>query len=329
MSTAMARVAEDPRVRDFLAYLEHERNASAYTNYHYLIDITQFALMTWGESARPPYPWTEADRFAARRFVVELQKADLAATSTGRKLSAVRSFYKYLMRESVARINPFSGLALPRKAKRLPKVLSLEEVGRLLAAPAEHTDLADTPERPMARLFQAYTCARDTALLEMLYSTGMRVGELTQLSEQDIDVISGTVKVAGKGKKERLCLLGGPAQRACREGLALRDSFWAALGRSGAPAGVFLNRFGNRLTARSVERLLKKYLLQAGLHASYSPHTLRHSFATHMLDAGADLRAVQELLGHASLSTTQIYTHISMQRLREVYEEAHPRAHTR
>lgn len=326
MISRMAVVAEDPLVRSFLDYLETERNASEHTHYNYLIDIAQFALLLCGEERAPPYPWGEGDRYTARRFMVELQKAGLSPASCGRKLSSVRSFYKYLLREQQVKLNPFAGLLLPRKGQRLPKVLSTGEVDRLLQAPAEWAKEVALPTKPAPRLFHEYALARDTAFIEVLYSTGMRVSELTALRDRDVDPYSGTVKVAGKGKKERLCLLGGPAQRALRKATELRDRYWGALNKNGRAPALFLNRFGTRLTSRSVERLLKKYLVQAGLQSTYSPHTLRHSFATHMLDAGADLRSVQELLGHASLSTTQIYTHISVERLKEVYEHAHPRA---
>lgn len=326
MPTRMAVVGEDDDVGDFLRHLETERNASSHTLYNYLIDISQFAVCAWGDESNPPYAWNEADRFTARRFLMGLQKAGLARSSTGRKLSSLRSFYKYLLREGRVRMNPFSGLQLPRKGKPLPKMLSVDEVNRLLKAPVEWSRLQALPEKALPRLFQHYAAARDEALLEVLYSTGMRVGELTSMKEHDLDLLTGTVKVAGKGKKERLCLLGGPAQQALRDALELRDAYWVGLGKRGSPPALFLNRLGTRLTARSVERLLKKYLAHAGLSGAYSPHTLRHSFATHMLDAGADLRSVQELLGHASLSTTQIYTHITVERLKEVYEKAHPHA---
>ena len=326
MSLNAAAVAEDAGVRAYLDYLEAERNASDHTAYNYLLDIAQFVSCIWGPDARPPFKWDDVDRFGARRFMVELQRAGLAASSSGRKLSSLRSFYKQMLREGRVSANPFAGLLLPRKGKRLPKVLSRDEVERLLAAPAELARTQRAPTHPVQRQFYEYALTRDTAWLEMLYSTGMRINECMALQDQAVDLYSGIAKVAGKGKKERLCLLGKPAQRALREALEARDAYLVTLGKSGRSAALFVNRFGGRLTARSVERLLKKYLAQASLQSAYSPHTLRHSFATHMLDAGADLRSVQELLGHASLSTTQIYTHISVERLKEVYEQSHPRA---
>ncbi len=326
MNTRMALVADDAWVNGFLDYLQTERNASDHTRYHYLSDIAQFALGAWGDDAQPPFAWDEADRFMARRFLVELQKTGLAPASAGRKLSSLRSFYKYLLREEAAARNPFAGLALPRKGRRLPKVLSIAEMEKLLQAPAHLQAEATFSAEPVTRLFQKYALTRDTALLEVLYSSGMRVGELTALTDKDLDPYSGTIKVLGKGRKERLCLLGGPAQRALRRSLDLRDQWWTVTGRNPKLRPLFVNRLGTRLTSRSVERLLKKYLDLTGLSRAYSPHTFRHSFATHLLDAGADLRSVQEMLGHASLSTTQIYTHISMERLKEVYDQTHPRA---
>jgi integrase/recombinase XerC len=325
MNRLMAQAAEDPSVRDFLRYLEAERDASAHTTASYLIDIGQFAALLWGEEALPPYAWSDIDRFGARRYLMECQRAGLAPASSGRKLSSLRAFYRYLVRESVIGVNPFAGLLLPKKGQRLPKILSLAEVESLLQAPAALAK-AQPAKGAGLRRFQEYAVARDTAILEVLYSTGMRINELMGLDERHLDPYSGTVKVAGKGKKERLCLLGKPAQRALRAAVEARDLYWLALDRAGRPAGLFLNRNGTRLTARSVQRNLKEYLQQAGLQAAFSPHTLRHSFATHMLDAGADLRSVQEMLGHASLSTTQIYTHITVERMKEVYDQAHPRA---
>jgi integrase/recombinase XerC len=322
----MAVVSEDPRVAHFLNYLEAEKQASRHTGYNYLIDIAQFAAQTWGGESKPPYRWAEIDRYGARRFMVQLQKMGLAPSSCARKLSGMRAFYRFLLREGFVRVNPFSGLLLPKKGKRLPKVLTQTEMDALLAAPGQAAaQLPDTKD-PKRKSWQTYAVARDAAMIETLYSTGMRISELTGMRERDMDLFSGAVRVMGKGRKERICLLGRPAIRALRESLALRERVWLALGKSGEPPFIFLNRFGGKLTPRSVERMLKTYLALAGLRMEFSPHTIRHSFATHMLNAGADLRSVQEMLGHASLSTTQIYTHISVERLKEVYDQAHPRA---
>lgn len=316
--------SRDECVTAFLRYLEGEKGASEHTISNYLSDIRQFALFTWGDEARPPYHWKEADRFAGRKFLVHLQKAGRSPTTTGRKLSSMRSFFRFLLREEHVKTNPFSGLQLPKRHKYLPQILSVGEVTRLLEAPRENPP-PKTKDRAQ-KAWDDYVVARDTAILEVLYSTGMRLSELVGLAEGQVDHLAGVVKVRGKGKKERMCPLGGPASRALRASLDKRETFWLSLGRKGQPPGLFLNKRGGKLSGRSIERMMKKYAGLAGLKPGLSPHVLRHSFATHLLDNGADLRSVQELLGHASLSTTQIYTHVSVERLKEVYEEAHPRA---
>lgn len=308
-----------------MKYLEGEKNASEHTLSNYVIDIRQFCEVIWGEDARPPFPWKEADRFSARKFLVHFQKLEMAPTTTARKLSALRSFYRFLMREEYVEQNPFSGLNLPKKGNYLPQILSVAEVGHLLDAPAKYAQ-KHPPENPKLRLWQDYMVARDAAILELLYSTGMRINELAKLPESSIDLLSGVARVRGKGKKERLCPLGSPAVRALITNLELRENVWLLEGKKDVRSPVFLNKDGGPITARSIERMMKKYVLFCGLNAELTPHSLRHSFATHLLDAGADLRSVQELLGHASLSTTQIYTHVSVERLKEVYQRAHPRA---
>jgi integrase/recombinase XerC len=310
----------DPLMAAFRAYLVTERNASDHTLSNYFRDLDQFVALTW-EGAAPPYAWGAPDRFAARRFLVHFQKAGSRPTTTARKLASLRSFYRFLLREGNVERNPFSGLRAPKAGRSLPDVLSVDEVRLLLEAPAR----AMKPGRGRGRSSAAqeqYAVLRDTALLETLYSTGARVSEAAGLRERDVDLLSGVVKVRGKGRKERLCPLGGPACRALRAMLESGQALWGG----GREIPVFRNLHGAVLTTRSMERLMKQHLLAAGLKREFSPHALRHSFATHLLDAGADLRSVQELLGHASLSTTQIYTHVSVERLRKVYNDAHPRA---
>ena len=304
-------------------YLRTERDASEHTLVNYLMDIRQFIELQWGEGAAPPFAWREVDRFGARRSLVYQQKHDRAATTTRRKLSSLRSFFKFMMREGYVPGNPFSGVVLPKLDKRLPKLLSVDEVGRLLNAPFMIQLEAEEPRR---RAWENYTRDRDAAILEILYTTGARLNEIAGLKEEQLDLITGVMIARGKGKKERMCPLGGPAIKALRRAIDAREGIWMSFGKPGRPPALFLNRFGGRLTPRSIERLMKKYLIHAGLNPDLSPHALRHSFATHLLDAGADLRSVQELLGHANLSTTQIYTHISVERLREVYDKAHPKA---
>jgi len=320
-------VREDPCVVHFSAFLRNEKGVSPHTVTAYLLDISQFAAFAWGASARPPFDWRTADRFAARGFLVQFQKAGRQATTTGRKLSGLRTFYRFLEREGYVEHNPFAGLRGPRRRRELPDILSVEEVGRLLQAPARLLQRAGRRKESAEGKIAEYVEARDTALLEVLYSTGARVSELAGLTQENVDLLSGVIKVLGKGSKERICPLGGPACRALRRLMEADAEPWdAPTGRAGKRARVFRGVHGSALTTRSMERIVKKYLIEAGLNPALTPHALRHSFATHLLDAGADLRSVQELLGHASLSTTQIYTHVTVERLKKVYEEAHPRA---
>jgi integrase/recombinase XerC len=314
----------DPAMRAFVAYQEGERNASLHTVANYLMDIRQFVGFTWGREAQAPFAWREPDRFAARAFLVEFQKQGAAPATTARKLASLRAFYRFLQREDYVPTSPFAGLRAPKRPRKLPDVLSVSDVERLLEAPVAALASASrgpaAPPDPVAR----YLRLRDAALLEFLYSTGARVSEAATLTERDVDLLSGVAVVRGKGKKERMCPLGGPACRALRQALTQADGIWGGARKAGKP--VFRNVRGEPITPRSIERMMKQYLALAGLSHAFSPHALRHSFATHLLDAGADLRSVQELLGHVSLSTTQIYTHVSVEHLRRVYREAHPRA---
>ena len=318
-------VADDPAVAQFIRHLRGELNASDHTLSAYLGDLRQFCEQVWGADAKPPYPWKSPDRFAARRFLASFQKAGLAPATASRKMSSLRTFFRFLVREELVKSNPFSGLQQPKPRRRLPNVLSREEVVRLLDAPARLREAARAQERPGAGAFADYAALRDAAILELFYSTGMRIAELCGLTEARLDLLSGTALVRGKGKKERFCPIGRPAAAALQAALDARDGWLAHLGR-GRAQHLFINPSGGPLTPRSVERSFKKYLAAAGLGSGVTPHVMRHSFATHLLDAGADLRSVQELLGHASLSTTQIYTHVSVERLKEEYGKAHPRA---
>lgn len=316
------QLRSDQRVVSFVQYLREERSASEHTVEAYLLDIRQFAGFTWDDDS-PPYRWSNADRFAARRFLMTLQQQGSAATSIGRKLASLRAFFRFLEREDCIETNPFSGIRSPKKPRNLPDVLSVQEIERLLSAPL--ASLEKVSGDGAAANMRTYACLRDAAILEVLYSTGARVSEAAGLTERNIDLLVGSAMVRGKGKKERLCPLGGPACKAIRRMLDQAGMLWPATGGSiGRP--LFRNLKGDGLTPRSIERMMKKYLALANLSHEFSPHALRHSFATHLLDAGADLRSVQELLGHASLSTTQIYTHVTVERLKKVYKEAHPRA---
>lgn len=322
-------VPDDPLVGIFLRHLRHERNASEHTIAGYLQDIAQFASHAWPEADAPPFDWQEPDRMTARSFLAAFAKAEAAPTTTRRKLAALRSFYRYLLREGHVRADPFAGLRGPRLHRDLPDVLTVAQIETLLATPlaalAKASSGAATARWRRAEPLERYLALRDTAFMELLYGGGLRVGEAAGLGCGGLDLRTGIARVRGKGRKERLCPVGRACIRAVEAMLEAENSVWPHRPRlHNAP--LFLNWKGGRLTSRSMERSMAKHLLAAGLPGTFSPHALRHSFATHMLDAGADLRCVQELLGHASLSTTQIYTHVSTQRLQTVYQAAHPRA---
>lgn len=317
---------DDAKAGAFLRYLEGERNASVHTIANYGRDIRQFREMHFGRKGGA-CDWAGVGRADARKFLAEIQRGGASAATANRKMSALGSFFRYLVREGEAKENPFAGVRRPKNRHRLPRVLGKEDVVRLLEAPAELRKGGKTVLARREGEFAAAALARDVAILEMLYSTGMRVSELCGLTEERLDLAGGVARVLGKGKKERLCPVGRPAAEAVLVAMAERDKWLArggaGKGRRGRPP-LFINRGGGRLTTRSVERMMKKYLSAAGLDGRATPHTLRHSFATHLLDAGADLRSVQELLGHANLGTTQIYTHVSIERLKEEYRRAHP-----
>ncbi len=308
----------------FKKYLENEKNASEHTVSAYLEDIIQFAGFMNSGGAATGCVWQNVDKFDARRFLVEFQKNGSSPATTRRKLASMRAFYRFLLREDYVTVNPFAGLRGPKKKSDLPDILSVEEVERLVGAPL---NMMARLERNGQRLAsdKEYAFLRDAAVLEALYSTGARVSELAGLRMADVDMLSEVALIRGKGKKERMALLGRPAYKAIRKMLSKAENIWGAHSPGGSEP-VFRNLKGGRLTARSVERIMKKYLAEAQLDSAVSPHVLRHSFATHLLDRGADLRSVQELLGHASLSTTQIYTHITVERLKKVYDDSHPRA---
>lgn len=314
---------EDPLISQFSVYLEVEKNASKHTVNNYLIDINQFCKIKWNNQ-NPPFVWNSVDRYDARGFVIYFQKKEISPSTICRKISALRSFFSYLLEEQRVDKNPFVGLNSPKKNKPLPKVLSPHQVVKLLEAPLS----MKTKNNIKSKSYDAwikYMGLRDAAILELLYSTGMRINELVNLTEDNIDFISGTVVVSGKGKKQRLCPLGKYAEKAIQCSIDSRNNILFLLNKKiTTKSALFINKQGQTLSARSIERMMKKYLIKCGLNSELTPHSLRHSFATHLLDKGAELRAVQELLGHESLSTTQIYTHISIERLKEVYDKAHP-----
>jgi integrase/recombinase XerC len=295
-------------VPQFLRYLATERNASDLTIKAYREDL--IGLVEWLDHTTGSVPTPdELSPQTLRGYQAALQEAGYARATIARKLASLRSFFKFAQRKGVSKHNPAKPLRNPRRQRKLPHVLTSDEVGRLLTAP-NHRDPAGI---------------RDRAILETMYSAGLRVSELVGLCDGDLDFDEQIARVRGKGRKERISPLGSFAIKAIREYAAVRTRH-AKEELLGRAAATFVNRFGNRLTTRSVGRMLEKYIAQAELDGRTSPHTLRHSFATHLLDRGADIRSVQELLGHKSLATTQIYTHVSAANLRAIYEKAHPRA---
>ncbi|MCL1910178.1 MAG: tyrosine-type recombinase/integrase [Kiritimatiellaeota bacterium] len=298
-----------------------ERDDSSHTLDAYTRDLTQFAAFVFGETAKPPFAWEKIGLAEGRAFFGALAaEENLEPASIRRKLSAVKSFYKFLVREGVVRESPFVALRGPKLKRGLPKVLTQTEVMDLLETTKPDDSLIDSLSPT-----DGYIALRDSAVLELLYSAGARVGEVAALTVGAVDFDGGCVVVMGKRRKERACPLGKPALDALRKMLGASATLFGA-DSIAAKAPLFRNWRGTKLTARSVERLMNTRLAAAGIPGDFSPHSLRHSFATHLLDAGADLRAVQELLGHENLSTTQIYTHVSVERLKEVYHQTHPRA---
>lgn len=294
-------------IAKFLRHLDAERNCSPHTLKAYREDLMALADYLADDAGQAPDP-ASITTVELRGYVAALAEAGFAKSSIARRLASVRSFYRFGQREGWSKSNPAAALRNPRKSRKLPHFLTTDDIARLLAAPPKKGVLG----------------TRDRAILETLYSAGLRVSELVGLNDGDLDHEQGIVHVRGKGRKERLAPIGSYASKALQAWLAMRRL--SPRETTGRQAPVFVNRFGTRLTTRSVGRLLDKYIQQAGLDGRTSPHTLRHSFATHLLDRGADIRSVQELLGHKSLVTTQIYTHVSTSTLRAAYEKAHPRA---
>ena len=291
----------------FLRYLHVERNASDLTIKSYREDLTGLLEYFSQPENRIPKP-DQISTVDLRGYVSSLHESGYASSSVSRRLASLRSFFKYAQREGLTKNNPAKPLRNPRKEQKLPHFLTTSEIGALLSAPPAN--------EPMG--------IRDRAIFETIYSAGLRVSELVGINIADLDLVGGLVCVRGKGKRERLCPLGSHAVKSIQRWIEVRQPSAKAKKHDEDP--LFLNKFGNRLTTRSVARMLEKYILTSGLDTRTSPHTLRHSFATHLLDRGADIRSVQELLGHKSLVTTQIYTHVSTASLKDVYEKAHPRA---
>ncbi len=287
-------------IEPFRSYLKSELNLSPHTVLAYLGDVDQFVgfVKTKGSLFDNP---RRIDPAFARSYLRWLELKDLSKKSVARKISSCRAFFRYIFREGKVKLNPFEHILSPKLGKRLPSFLYPEEVIKLLNA--VNLNQKNGP--------------RDLAILELIYASGMRVGEVAKLRADNIDLDSGEVLVQGKGDKERIVLIGSHAISSIKKYLETRAKDEKIL---------FLGRMGSRLTSRSMERMIRKYARKAGIAKRVTPHTLRHSFATHLLNGGADLKIVQELLGHSSLSTTQIYTHLTKEKLKSIYDKAHPRA---
>ena len=296
-------------IGSFLDYLTYERNVSTHTIAAYRDDLESFVgflcndYLTMG---RDQLDLAKIDHLAVRSYLAHLSRRKLSRASVARHLSALRTFFKYLVREGVVEANPARTVSTPKKEKHLPAVMQTSDVALLLEQPDTSATLG----------------IRDRAWLELLYASGLRISELVGIDIDDLELRARLVKVHGKGSKERIVPFGSKAESALRAWLAVRGE----LAHDVEQQAVFVNYRGERITTRSIRRLFDGYLRDASLRAGISPHTLRHSFATHLLTAGADLRSIQELLGHASLSTTQKYTHLNDWQLIEVYKKAHPRA---
>lgn len=294
--------ARDPLSVAFLSHLDAERNASPRTIANYRLALIQFRQF------RPNVSWRAATADDFRAFLLHLMKQGKSRASIRLTFAALRSFFRFLCERKELKTNVLKSVLLPKQEKRLPTFLTQQQVEDLLAAPLN---------APMERQTPSWVPLRDAAILELFYSSGLRIAELAALDVKDLDPYGETVRVLGKGSKERVCPVGGPALEAL-------SRYRHAAGIQAGP--LFLNKSRRRMSATAIWSRMKKYVLQAGLPATTSPHKLRHSFATHMLDNGADLRSLQALLGHASLSTTQVYTHVSTERLKRAYDRSHPRA---
>lgn len=318
----------DKWVVRFLQYLAAERGASDYTRRNYAQALREFIRWHQTERGAPP-DWTRLERDDFRAYIRFLGREQLGRASVHLRFSALRSFYRFLLRRGVVAQTPVRNLALPKTGKRLPRHLTVQQVADLLAAPFKDMETARAAatrpgarRRSRGRPISPVVRYRDAAMLETIYSCGLRISEVCGLRAADIDWSEQLVRVRGKGRKERLVPIGEPALRAI-------ETYWQRLPQppsGNAPVFLAENRRRSPVNVCAFTRKFKRYLALAGLDPNLTPHKLRHSFATHLLDAGADLRSVQELLGHAHLTTTQVYTHVTTERLKKAYDAAHPRA---
>jgi integrase/recombinase XerC len=313
-------------VHQFLNYLRSVRNASPHTLRSYESDLDQFVTFLTPPGTETP-PLKDITHLLIREFVAHLHDHKLEKSSIARKLAAIRSFFKFAVREGLVVRNPARMVATPKLAKRIPSVLSAEDLNMFLdGVVAKPAGAPSRRQRPGAGDASRLLVKRDRAILELLYASGLRVSELTGLNLADMDRKEQMLRVRGKGNKERIVPYGGKAEQALEAYEPWREDILRKARSRGDYQAVFLNHLGTRLTPRSVARIVKKYVRLINVNWDLHPHSLRHAFATHLLADGADLRAIQELLGHSSLSTTQRYTHASIRQLLEVYDKAHPRA---
>jgi integrase/recombinase XerC len=285
------------------------KNYSEHTLVNYTVDISQFVEFL---QKKEIYSWKQVNSMVIREYLFCLNERNLARTTILRKIASLRSFFKYLTLQEIIEFNPFLHLKNPKKNQKLPQFMYIREIEKLLSIPDS------TPQG-----------LRDRAIIEVLYGAGIRVSELTGLNLEDLDLKRGYIRVFGKGSKERISFLGRTGCQALNNYLNKGRPFYLSRGgrnNTTVVSAVFLNKYGGRLSDRGIRRILDKYIKKAAIDRKVSPHTLRHSFATHLLEGGADLRAVQEMLGHASISTTQIYTHLDREKIRRTYDQAHPRA---
>jgi integrase/recombinase XerC len=301
-------------VQDYLDHLAKERDVSPHTVRAYTRDLREFVEYLKHYYGGATWSWQGVDRLAMRGFLGQLAKRGLGKRSMARTLSAVRSFYRYLHRNEIVETNPARAVGAPKHDKHLPGYLDRAQIDLLFT-------MAETRAQ-----FGGFVESRNLAILELFYSTGMRLSELQGLSRTDLDLVTQQAKVRGKGRKQRIVLIGDHATRALRNYEARRDDLLRGITTRVDRNAVFVARTGKRIGVRAVQKAVGAFLDEIDEDAGLTVHSLRHTFATHLLDAGADLRAVQELLGHASVSTTQIYTHTSVERLKQVYQKAHPRA---
>jgi integrase/recombinase XerC len=307
-------MSDNGDVNEFLLHLEKEQNDSPNTLIAYRRDLDAFVEFLGSYYGMEEWTWGGVDRLAIRGFMGHLTRRGLGKRTVGRTLSAVRSFYKFLHRNEIVEANPARSMQSPKRDKYLPAYLDRAQID-LLFQMAE------------ARAWEGkFTDVRNLAILELFYSTGLRLSELAGVNRDMLDLVSQQLKVRGKGRKERIVPVGDHAQLALRNYEAKRDELSRRLGGKADRTAFFLSRTGTRIGVRAVQLVVGKFLKEIDEDAGLSVHSLRHTFATHLLDAGADLRAVQELLGHASIATTQIYTHTSVERLKQVYAKSHPRA---